>query len=77
MYITVGFCAVEVAGVPPGNCQLKVVAFAEDVLVYCTLKGAQPVALIAVKAAVGGVTTTTVWVAVVEPQALVAVRITV
>ena len=64
----------DVAGVPPGNCQLKEAAFVEEVLVYCTLKGAQPFELDAVNPAVGGVTTTTVWVAVVDPQALVAVN---
>ena len=67
----------ELAGLPPGNCQLKEAVFAEEVLVYCTLNGAQPLVLDAVNPAVGGVVTTTVWVAVVDPQGLVAVSTTV
>ena len=67
----------ELLGVPPGNCQLKVWALADDVLVNCTVSGAQPVVVFAVKLAVGGVTITTDWVKVVLPQLLVAVKVTV
>ena len=67
----------EVAGSPPGNCQLKLRAFAEDVLVYWANKGPQPLLLLTLKLAVGGVTIVTVWVAVTGPQAPVAVKVTV
>ena len=73
VYTTVGFWAVELLGVPPENCQLYVTAFVEDVLVYCTVSGAQPLVGVAVKFAVGGVTMVTVLVLVTVPQALVAV----
>jgi hypothetical protein len=66
-----------VEGVPPGNCQLKVVLLAEEVLVYCTVSGLHPTVLEAVKAAVGGVAITTVPVVVVVPQVLEAFRVTV
>ena len=66
----------ELPGVPPANCQLKVWVFADEVLVNCTVSGAQPVVTFAVKLAVGGVTITTDWVKVVLPQLLVAVNVT-
>jgi hypothetical protein len=76
-YTTRGFCALEVEGVPPGNCHSKVALLAEELLLNWTLSGPQPVALLALNPAVGGVTMTTVWVEVLEPQAFVAVKVTV
>ena len=67
----------ELPGVPPANCQLKVWAFADEVLVNCTVSGAQPLGTFAVKLAVGGVTMMTVWVTILLPQRLVAVNVTV
>ena len=67
----------ELLGVPPANCQLKFWAFADEVLVNCTVSGAQPLVTFAVKLAVGGVTMMTVWVTILLPQLLVAVNVTV
>ena len=68
---------VEVDGLPPSNSQLQFVAFSLDWSVNCTVSGAQPSVTSAVKPAVGAVATTTVWVNSSDPQALVAVRMTV
>ena len=62
---------------PPANCQLKLMALAEEVLVNCTGSGPQPVVLEAVNPALGGVAMVTVRVVVLEPQVLVAVKVTV
>ena len=56
---------------------MKVWAFPEEVLVNCTVRGPQPLVLAAVKLAVGEVVMITVWVAVLVPQLLVAVKVTV
>jgi hypothetical protein len=77
LYTTSGFCSVEVAGEPPGNSQLKLVLFEDEVLVNCTVNAAQPEVTFDVKLAVGPVNTVTVLVEVLVPQVLVAVSTTV
>ena len=67
----------ELDGVPPGNDHAYVVAFAEEVLVNCTVNGPQPLVGVAVKFAVGGVTMVTDCEAVIVPQGLVTVSVTV
>ncbi len=75
--MTVGFCAVELLGVPPGNCQLKLALLGEEVLVNITVRGWQPVVGDAVNPAVGGVEIVTVWMEVSAPQGPVAINTTV
>jgi hypothetical protein len=77
LYTTVGFCSVEVDGVPPEKDQANVVALIEEVLVNCTVSGSQPLVGEAVKPAVGGVIIVTVCVKVLVPHGFVAVRVTV
>ena len=72
-----GVIEVEDAGVPPTKLQTYPVALAEEVLVNCATKGAQPLLLETVNVAVGACTICTLWVEVVVPQALVAVSTTV
>ena len=69
LYTTTGFCSVELDGVPPGNNQLNVRALVLEVLVNCTVSGAQPDVGEAVNPAIGGVSITTVDVLVLVPQA--------
>ena len=56
---------------------MKLMLLAEEVLVYCTVRGAHPAVFEAVNPAVGGVAITTVCVEVVLPQAFVEVSATV
>ena len=77
MYTTTGLGRVETEGVPPGKLQLKVVAFADEVLLNCTVSGAQPLVIAAEKPAAGGVMMVIVCVDVLKPQGLAAVRVTV
>ena len=66
----------EVAGVPPGNDHEKLVALADDWLAKATCSGAQPPAGVATKLAVGKVTMVNWPLEIVEPQAFVAVSVT-
>lgn len=77
LYTTLGFCAVELEGFPPGNDQLYAVGAPLEVLVNCTVSGPQPLVGAAVKLATGGASRETVWVEVVLPQSLVEVSVTV
>ena len=54
-YTTAGFASVEVEGEPPGNVQAKLLGDPVELLVNCTVKGAQPPAGLGdqVKAATG------------------------
>ena len=68
---------VELNGVPPGKLQAYPVVLADALLVNCTVVDTQPLVGVPVKFAVGGVAMVTTWVAVLVPQALVAVSTTV
>ena len=62
---------------PPGNSQNQSVVFSEDSLVNSTSSGAQPSLFFTEKPAMGGVSMVSISVTVTEPQAFVAVRVTV
>ncbi len=77
--VTVGFSSVLVAGFPPSNVHTKVSALEEEVLLKVTVKGAQLLVSVAVKPAVGSLSTKIVISSEVTslPHSFVAVKVTV
>ena len=76
LYVTDGFGTVELLGVPPGKSHDQLVTLSDEVLLYITVKGAQPLVVVDVNPPTGSVTIVIVSVVVTEPHSFVAVNTT-